>query len=971
MTALCSAQYSQTVIERKVGSQTQLFWQPDKTLPQMRVVNLQRFEVVLEYNCEYLTSICANVREFYGNTSSSAKFLTYDMISTRADARRKKTCPSSWKKGSNGLPRCPEPNQPKFYRNDSLIWPYTALQPGVINGKTMKIADKVDPNNNTIEESGVIYTCDEFPAASWVEGGIGNGGVQDRAANTYCAPMGCMRGKVKKRSEQNWQASVHTRLRAALNFAGAQDRNPIFKENISPMRFIFLVTNKPNNIAATVYIKKLRDNTVEVNEQPLNKRDEPTLWERIKPLSGFAREAAVLQALENDPEGFLGDASRMHTHHIFTNGTYPDEPDILYQMDPLREDDEDESLQLSSLSTLESSSLSPRLEAFYSPNFHNNGMEMRSEFVPDETYLVDNDSAIDASHLLKNTTADEIAKAEKLLDEAIAENDARMVARMGNMARNHYVLKPKTNVGSKTSQIFNSPAEPPTPFLEITSEMKKAAALMAIVDAARANKTATRRSVSKRAGSFWMESLPRRGTVPWGNDPNYKVFRNVMDYGAKADGVTDDSEAFRKAMNDGRRCGKNCNGSTTKNAIVYVPPGTYVIASTVPVIFGTQLIGDAKDWPTLKAAPRMLGKGILSTDEYTGGGLGPDGLDKEWYINTANFYRQIRNFKLDLSGTRDVDGLTAIHYQIAQATSLQFIEITARPSQTAIFSENGSGGVISDITIKGGKYGFYGGNQQFTALRLTFDGCATAVRVIWDWGWVWKSVTVKNAKVGFQLVALKEGEKKKRQIKRGKPGSIGSSSFLDSVFTSVDTAIVVKPVDSKPGSGSTGVVLQNCVANDVKTMIADTDGKTVLQSLPSDSDAVLGPIYHQNGTRDFANPGNEQPSYVPTGASRPTNLLGDGNAYYERAKPQYENLSPDDFVSVKSLGAMGDGVTDDTSILEQAIYNTTIERKVTFIDAGSYIITRTITIPPGAVIVGEAWSQLVAFGEYFSDPRYV
>lgn len=45
-------------------------------------------------------------------------------------------------------------------------------------------------------------------------------------------------------------------------------------------------------------------------------------------------------------------------------------------------------------------------------------------------------------------------------------------------------------------------------------------------------------------------------------------------------------------MKDGNRCGKGCNGSTLKNAIVYFPPGTYLVSSTIEVLFGTQVIGD-------------------------------------------------------------------------------------------------------------------------------------------------------------------------------------------------------------------------------------------------------------------------------------------------------------------------------------------------------------------------------------------
>lgn len=38
-----------------------------------------------------------------------------------------------------------------------------------------------------------------------------------------------------------------------------------------------------------------------------------------------------------------------------------------------------------------------------------------------------------------------------------------------------------------------------------------------------------------------------------------------------------------------------------------------------------------------------------------------------------------------------------------------------------------------------------------------------------------------------------------------------------------------------------------------------------------------------------------------------------------------------------------------------------------YFPAGSYIITDTITIPPGIKIVGECWAQLVATGPNFSD----
>ena len=41
--------------------------------------------------------------------------------------------------------------------------------------------------------------------------------------------------------------------------------------------------------------------------------------------------------------------------------------------------------------------------------------------------------------------------------------------------------------------------------------------------------------------------------------------------------------------------------------------------------------------------------------------------------------------------------------------------------------------------------------------------------------------------------------------------------------------------------------------------------------------------------------------------------------------------------------------------------------KIIFFDAGMYIVTRTITVPIGARIVGEAWSVIASRGRYFQD----
>lgn len=222
------------------------------------------------------------------------------------------------------------------------------------------------------------------------------------------------------------------------------------------------------------------------------------------------------------------------------------------------------------------------------------------------------------------------------------------------------------------------------------------------------------------------------------NPSSYQVFRNVKDFGAVGDGVTDDAVAINSAISSGDRCGPGtCSSTTVTPAVVYFPPGTYMINSSIIDYYYTQLIGNPNCLPIIRAFPTFAGTfGLIDGDEY-----GANGLD---FGSTNVFWRQIRNFIIDTTLIPSDSAATAIHWPTAQATSLQNIlfRLSDAPGtqHQGVFIESGSGGFMNDLVFEGGLYGAAFGNQQFTMRNLTFRNSVTAIQQLWDWGWTYSHI---------------------------------------------------------------------------------------------------------------------------------------------------------------------------------------------------------------------------------------
>lgn len=450
------------------------------------------------------------------------------------------------------------------------------------------------------------------------------------------------------------------------------------------------------------------------------------------------------------------------------------------------------------------------------------------------------------------------------------------------------------------------------------------------------------------SSNYWLANIERKGTVWGNNDSSYSIFRNVVtDYNADPTGAQDATEAINKAISDGDRCGFGCNSSTIHPAIIYFPPGKYLVSKPIQMFYYTQMVGDAVERPSIVMASTFEGMAMFDSDPYEEGGM-------NWYINQNNFFRQMRNFVMDL--TNGPEAGSAIHWQVAQATSLQNIEfnMVKGSQQQGIFMDNGSGGFMSDLKFIGGKIGAFLGSQQFTTRNLEFEDCTTAIYMNWNWGWTLNNITITGGTVGIDMA---------NSPANMTTGSIMlSDSKISGTQYGVNTSYSVG--NNLPLTGNT-LVMDNVDMSEVTTAAvwSAKDGTAVVQP------GMIKSWAQGSGYTNSAESTSKNGSVGDIdGPYKAPSLLDPSGKIYGRSKPQYESVPLANFLSAKANGCAGDGETDDTAAVQAFLTKAAgQDGAIAYFDHGAYLISDTIVVPDNVKITGEIWPLMVADGTAFSD----
>ncbi|KAJ6626226.1 pectate lyase superfamily protein-domain-containing protein [Mycena sp. CBHHK59/15] len=253
------------------------------------------------------------------------------------------------------------------------------------------------------------------------------------------------------------------------------------------------------------------------------------------------------------------------------------------------------------------------------------------------------------------------------------------------------------------------------------------------------------RGTAAPASPFWMQNIKHQGIAAFNpNSTTYQVFRNVKDFCAKGDGITDDTVAIKyvgatlcAAISAGNRCGGGlCPSSTTTPAVVFFPLGKYVISAPIIAYYYTQLIGDANFPPTLLAAPNFGGIAVIDADPYIATG--------QFYDNTNNFFRSVRNFTIDLTQIPATSSAgTGIHWQVAQAKSLMNIVINMSADPNTAHQ---------GLVMENGRKNWNVGRKPTLGIGQlkVFDPLSPPTYSSYK-GWTFQAVTFNNCSIGFDI----------------------------------------------------------------------------------------------------------------------------------------------------------------------------------------------------------------------------
>jgi hypothetical protein len=399
------------------------------------------------------------------------------------------------------------------------------------------------------------------------------------------------------------------------------------------------------------------------------------------------------------------------------------------------------------------------------------------------------------------------------------------------------------------------------------------------------------------------------------------VYLTADSFGVRGDGITDDSEALQKAINKVQE--------TTNQGILFIPAGRYRLTKTIYVWPGIRLIGFGAARPVFVLGANTPGfNGVAPSYMlfFAGGrpGVGrtpaktKDGADATPPdANPGTFYSAVSNIDIEINdGNPSAVGVRA---RYAQHCFLAHMDFHIGSGLAGIHD---GGNVAEDVHFYGGKYGIWtrkpSPGWQFTIIDASFEGQREAA--------------IREHEAGLTLI---------RPQFKNVPSAISiDPRYFDELWVKdarMENISGPAVIISNENNPRTEINMENVVCSGVPIFVSYREsGKQI---------AAPGKIY---GVKTFSHGFHfDDIGAIPVIAD--VVEVSPLSAFPEPVKSDIRELPPmDTWVNLRTLGAVGDGVADDTDALRKAI----ADHRTIYVPSGQYRVTDTITLRPDTVLIG-------------------
>lgn len=418
------------------------------------------------------------------------------------------------------------------------------------------------------------------------------------------------------------------------------------------------------------------------------------------------------------------------------------------------------------------------------------------------------------------------------------------------------------------------------------------------------------------AQSTLLSTPPGRSVFSLRPEDPHAVYFTPENFPITADGRTDVSDALQEAIRTVK---------TRDNfGIVFIPEGKYRITKTIYIPTAVRVIGYGKTRPII-----LLGRSSPGFQAADPGDKG-QGRYMFWFVSSlpdpgqpvrdagaSTFYSAMSNIDLRIEDGNPA--AIALRTHFAQHSYVSHVDIYAGKGRAGLFDV---GNEMEDVRFFGGDYGI------FTTKPSPGWPCA----IIDSWFEGQRRAAIRTREAGLVLIRLQA-----RQV----PVVVDiDSNYHEKLFMEdcrfegiKETAIRISNEDNAFNQ----VNLRNISCRNTPVLTEDRQSHR--------KTTAPAPLYMVKSFTDGLqlDGSDADPVYATTKDIQPAPVL-------ESATPSDIPGFPDmaAWTGLRSLGAVGDGVTDDTKAIQDAIDN----HAVIFVPQGWYRLTAPIHLRTNTVLIG-------------------